>query len=181
MLEALRIQAVHFWNENELLRAQYNDIAQRLKDIAQERENERLRTQSKDNAQGLEQENERLRIQAWIEPDYTVAARQGEFQELGQPTTVAVAAAEPEPGVFCGRMINTTAAAKIFAVVHQDHYISTTADAPTGSTLNEPGALMTDPRPHAFGTKNVNLTVYSRAMVKVGPLARIRIDDEVYT
>jgi len=65
MLEALRIQAVHFWNENELLRAQYNDIAQRLKDIAQERENERLRTQSKDNAQGLEQENERLRIQAW--------------------------------------------------------------------------------------------------------------------
>jgi len=85
--------------------------------------------------------------------------------------------------VFCGRKINSTAAAKIFAVVHQDHYISrsTAADAPTGSTLNEPGALMTDLRPHAFGTKNVNLTVYSRAMVKVGPLARIRIDDEVYT
>ena len=34
---------------------------------------------------------------------------------------------------------------------------------------------------HAFGAKNVNLTVYSRAKVKVGPLARIRIDDEVYT
>jgi len=67
----------------------------------------------------------------------------------------------------------------------QDHYISesTAAGVPTGSTLNEPElrAFMTDPRPHAFGTKNVNLTVYSRAKVKVGPLARIRIDDEVYT
>ena len=142
----------------------------------------RPRAQDTDNAQGLEQENERLRIQAWIEPDYTVAARQGEFQELGQPTTVAVAAAEPEPGVFCGRKMDTTVAVKIFAVVHQDRYISTAADAPTGSTLNEPEsrAFTTDPRPHAFGTKNVNLTVYSRAMVKVGPLARIRIDDEVY-
>jgi len=89
---------------------------------------------------------------------------------------------EQENGV---REINTTAAAKIFAVVHQDHYISksTAADAPTGSTLNEPEsrAFTTDPRPHAFGTKNVNLTVYSRAKFKVAPLARIRIDDEVYT
>jgi len=76
------------------------------------------------------------------------------------------------------REMDTTAAVKIFAVVHQDRYIS----KPTGSTLNEPElrAFTTDPRPHAFGTKNVNLTVYSRAMVKVGPLARIRIDDEVY-
>jgi len=127
--------------------------------------------------------NERLRIQAEIEPDYTVAPRrQGALQELGQPTTDTVAAGEPETGV---REMDTTAAAKIFAVVHQDQYISesTAADAPTGSTLNEPEsrAFTTDPRPHAFGTKNVNLTVYSRAMVKVGPLARIRIDDEVYT
>jgi len=57
-------------------------------------------------------------------------------------------------------------------------------DARTGSTLNEPEsrAFTTDPRPHTFGTKNVNnLTFYSRAKVRVGPLARIRIDDEVYT
>ena len=40
---------------------------------------------------------------------------------------------------------------------------------------------MTGPRPHTFGTKNVNLAVYSRAKAKVGPLARIRIADEVYT
>jgi len=76
-------------------------------------------------------------------------------------------------GVFCVREMDTTAAAKIFAVVHQDHYISKSiaADAPTGSTLNKPEsrAFTTDPRPHA-----------SRAKVKVGPLARIRIDDEVY-
>jgi len=71
-----------------------------------------------------------------------------------------------------------TAGVKIFAVAHQDHYISK-----TGGTLNEPEsrAFTTDPCPHAFGTKNVNLTVYSRAMVKVGPLARIRIDDKVCT
>jgi len=89
---------------------------------------------------------------------------------------------EQENGV---REMDTTAVTKIFAVVHQDHYISesTAADVPTGSTLKEPKlrAFMTDPRPHAFGTKNVNLTVYSCAKVKVGPLARIRIDDEVYT
>jgi len=82
-----------------------------------------------------------------------------------------VAAAEPETGV---REMDMTVAAKIFAVAHQDHYISKSiaADAPTGSTLNEPEsrAFTTDPRPHA-----------SRAKVKVGPLARIRIDDEVYT
>ena len=65
-------------------------------------------------------------------------------------------------GVFCVREMDTTAAAKIFAVVHQDHYISKSiaADAPTGSTLNKPesSAFTTDPRPHA-----------SRAKVKVGP------------
>jgi len=81
--------------------------------------------------------------------------------------------------------MDTTAAAEILAVALQDHYISksTASDAPTGSTLNEPEsrAFTTDPRPHAFGTKNVNLTVYSRAKVRVGPLARIRIDDKVYT
>ena len=116
-----------------------------------------------------------------------MAARPGEFPEPGRPTVVAVAAAEPETVVFCKREMDTTAAAEneIFAVALQDHYISKSiaADAPTGSTLKEPEsrAFTTGPRPHAFGTKNVNLTVYSRAKVKVGPLARIRIDDEVYT
>jgi len=173
--------------------------------------------QDKDNAQYLEQENDGLRIQAGTKLNCTVAARPGE-SEPGQPTAVAVAAAESEMGVSCGREMDTvaaaesemgvscgremdtvaaaepemgvremdmTAAAKIFAVAHQDHYISKSiaADAPTGSTLNEPEsrAFTTDPRPHAFGAENVNLTVYSRAKVKVGPLARIRIDDEVYT
>ena len=116
-----------------------------------------------------------------------MAARPGEFPEPGQPTAVAVAAAEPKTGVFCERKMDTTAAAQseIFAVALQDQYISksTAADAPTGSTLNEPEsrAFTTGPRPHTFGTKNINLTVYSRAKVKVGPLARIRIDDEVST
>ena len=77
--------------ENELLRA-------RPVHFLAAQENERLRAQDEDNAQHLEQENERLRIQAGIEPDCTVAARQGEFQELGQPTTVAVVAADPETG-----------------------------------------------------------------------------------
>jgi len=188
MLEALRVQAVHF----EALRVQavrvqavavhFEALRAQAVHFLEAQENERLRAQYKDSAQRLEQENERLRIQAEIEPDYTVAARQGALQELGQPTTDTIAATEPETGV---RETDTTAAAKIFAVMHQDHYISksTAADAPTGSTLNEPEsrAFTTDPRPHAFGTKNVYLTVYSRAMVKVGPLARIRIDDEVYT
>ena len=130
-----------------------------------------------------------------IDPDYTVAARQGTFQELGQPTTVAVAAAESEMGVAQAaappggdeftfeqlgdlkaemrvhtfeklgemradaseqlgdlnaemdtvaavkpgtgvREMDMTVAAKIFAVAHQDHYISKSiaADVPTGST-----------------------------------------------
>jgi len=145
------------------------------------------RAQDTDNAQYLEQKSDGLRFQAGTKPDYTMAARQGEFQELGQPTAVVVAAAEPETGVLREREMDKTAAAhhEIVAVALQDHYISKTTapGAPTGSTLNEPEsrAFTTDPRPHAFGTKNVNLTVYSRAMVKVGPLARIRIDDEVYT
>jgi len=179
-----------FLEEQELWLAEDHiafDAASRIqadKNEARELEaQEQLRAQDKDNAQYLEQENERLRIQAGIEPDYTVAARQGAFQELGQPTTVAVAAAEPETGV---RKMDTTAAVKIFAVALQDLYISksTAADAPTVSTLNEPElrAFTAGPRPHAFvGAKNVNLTAYSRAKVKVGPLARIRIDDEIYT
>ena len=143
---------------------------------------ERLLAQNKDNAQYLEQENAQ---QAKIKPDYTMAARPGEFQELGHPT--AVAAAEAEKGVLCERKMDTAADAhhEIFAAALQDYYISksTAADAPKGSTLNEPEsrAFTAGPRPHAFGAKNANLTVYSRAKVKVGPLARIRIDDEVYT
>ena len=174
--EASRVQAVHSLAAQEWPCAQDKDNAQYLE---QENEllcvlavhflaaQERPCAQEKDNAQYLEQENDGLRIQV------------GVFCKREMDT---VAAAEPETGV---REMDTTAAAKIFAVVHQDHYISisSAADAPTGSTLNEPEsrAFMTDTRPHAFGTKNVNLTVYSRAMVKVGPLARIRIDDEVYT
>jgi len=81
--------------------------------------------------------------------------------------------------------MDTTASVKIFAEALQDLDISksTAADAPTGSTFNEPEsrAFTAGPRPHAFGAKNVNLTVYFRAKVEVGPLARIRIDDEVYT
>ena len=116
-----------------------------------------------------------------------MAAWPGEFQELGHPTAVAVAAAEAEKGVLCERKMDTAADAhrEIFAAALQDHYISkpTAADAPMGSTLSEPESrvFMTGPRPHAFGTKNVNLAVYSRAKAKVGPLARIRIADEVYT
>jgi len=124
---------------------------------------ERPCAQEKDNAQYLEQENDGRRIQA--------------------ESHVAIAAAESEMGVSCGREM--TASVKIFAVAPQDLYISksTAADAPMGSTLNEPEsrAFTAGPRPHAFGAKNVNLTVYSRAKVKVGPLARIWIDDEVYT
>jgi len=33
---------------------------------------------------------------------------------------------------------------------------------------------------HAYGTKSINLAACSRAKVKVDPLARIRIADEVY-
>jgi len=95
---------------------------------------------------------------------------------------IDVAAAEPETGV---REVDMIASVKIFAVAPQDLYISklTAADAPTGSTLNEPEsrAFTAGPRPHAFGAKNVNLTVYSCAKVRGGPLARVRIDDEVYT
>ena len=72
-----------------------------------------------------------------------------------------------------------------------NHYISkkdgldkssNAADAPTGNTLNGPEqcVLMTSPRTHAYGTKSINLAACSRAKVKVGPLARIRLADEVY-
>ena len=131
------------------------DAASRIQAVHSLVAQERPCAQEKDNAQYLEQENDGLRIQV------------GVFCEREMDT---VAAAEPEMGV---REMDTTAAANVFAVVHQDHYISksTAADAPTGSTLNEPEsrAFTTDPRPHAFGTKIVNLTVYSRAKVKVAP------------
>ena len=122
--------AQYLGQENELL------CVQAVHSLAAQ---ERPCAQEKDNAQYFEQENDGLRIKV------------GVFCEREIHT---VAAAEPETGV---RGMDTTAAAKIFAVVHQDHYISklTAADAPTGSTLNEPEsrAFMTDPRPHAFGTK----------------------------
>jgi len=92
-----------------------------------------LCAQDEDNAQYLEQENDGLRIQAG--------------------SHVAIAAAESEMGVSCGREM--TASVKIFAVAPQDLYISksTAADAPTGSTLNEPEsrAFTAGPRPHASG------------------------------
>jgi len=158
------IQAVHSLVAQERPYAQDKDNAQYLE---QENEllcvqvvhslaaQERPCAQEKDNAQYLEQKNG-LRIQV------------GVFCER---ETNTVAAAGPETGV---REMDMTVAAKIFAVAHQDHYVSKSiaADAPTGSTLNEPEsrAFATDPRPHA-----------SRAKVKVGPLARIRINNEVYT
>ena len=159
--------------ENELLcvQAGHSLVAQ-----------ERPCAQDKDNAQYLEQENDGLHIQAETKLDYSVAAAESEMGVSCEREMDTVNAAEPEMGV---REMDTTASVKIFAVALQDLYISksTAADAPTGSTLNEPEprAFTTDPRPHVFGTKNVNLTVYSRAKVKVGPVARIRIDDEVYT
>jgi len=238
MLEALRVQAVHFRNKNERLavhfrnenerrRAQYKDIAQRLEDIAQERENELLCVQAvhslvaqerpcaqnKNNAQYLEQENELLCVQAvhsLVAQERPCAQDKDNAQYLEQENellcvqVVRSLAAQERPcaqkkdnaqyleqenerlcvqendglriqvGVFCVREMDMTVAAKIFAVAHQDHYVSKSiaADAPTGSTLNEPEsrAFTTDPRPHA-----------SCAKVKVGPLARIRIDDDVYT
>jgi len=209
-IELLRIQDDEDEaRENELLRA-------RTVHFLEAQENEGLRAQDEDNAQNPEQENERLRIQAEIERHYTVAARPEEFPTLGQPTDVAVTAAERETG--------STAAAHrgFFAAERQDHYISkkdgldkssNAADAPTGNTLNEPEqrtfttglrphafgtksidlalpgntlnepeqcALTTGPRTHAYGTKSINLAACSRAKVKVGPLARIWIADEVY-
>jgi len=114
-----------FLEEQELSLAEDHiafDAASRIADKDEARKNELLRVQAvrflegqerllaqnKYNAQYLEQKNAQ---QAGIEPDYTMAARPGEFQELGHPTPA----------------------------------------------------------------------VYSRAKVKVGPLARIRIADEVYT
>jgi len=109
----------------------------------------------------------------------TVDAAESEMGVLCE-REMDVVAAEPEMGV---REMDKTTSVKIFPVALQDLYNSksTAADAPTGSTLNEPEsrAFTAGPRPHAFDAKNVNLTVYSRAKVKVGPLARIRIDDEV--
>ena len=112
----------------------------------------------------------------------TVAAAESEMGVFCEREMDKVAAAEPETGV---REMDATASVKIFAVALQDLYNSklTAVDAPTGSTLNEPEsrAFTTNPHPHALSTKNINITGYSRAMVKVGPLARIRIEDEVYT
>jgi len=143
---------------------------------------EQLCAQDKDNAQYLEQENDGLRIQAETKREMdTVAATGSEMRVLCE-REMDVAAAEPETGV---REMDATASVKIFAVALQDLYNSklTAVDAPTGSTLNEPEsrAFTTNPHPHALSTKNINITGYSRAMVKVGPLARIRIEDEVYT
>jgi len=167
---ASRIQAVHSLVAQERPCAQDKDNAQYLE---QENEllcvqvvhslaaQERPCAQEKDNAQYLEQENELLCVQ---END-GLRIQVGVFCEREMDT---VAAAGPETGV---REMDMTVAANIFAVAHKDHYISKSiaADAPTGSTLNEPESRVftTNPRPHA-----------SRAKVKIGPLARIRIDDD---
>jgi len=98
---------------------------------------ERLCAQDKDNAQYLEQENDGLRIQVETKREMdTVAAAESEMGVLCE-REMDVAAAEPETGV---REMDTTASVKIFAVALQDLYNSksTAADAPTGSTLNEP-------------------------------------------
>jgi len=138
MLEALRVQAVHFRDENERLCAQYKDIAQRLEDIAQERENELLCVQAvhslvaqerpcaqdKNNAQYLEQENELLCVQAvhsLVAQERPCAQDKDNAQYLEQ---------ENDEGTGVREMDTTPTAVKIFAVVHQDRYISTAADAP---------------------------------------------------
>ena len=102
------------------------------------------------NAQYLEQENDELRIQAEIKREMdTVDAAESEMGVLCE-REMDVAAAEPEMGV---REMDKTASVKIFPVALQDLYNSksTAADAPTGSTLNEPEsrAFTTGPRPHA--------------------------------
>jgi len=110
---------------------------------------ERLCAQDKDNAQYLEQEYDGLRIQAETKREMnTVAAAESEMGVLCE-REMDVAAAEPETGV---REMDTTASVKIFAVALQDLYISksTAADAPTGSTLNEPES-------RAFTAGRVNL------------------------
>jgi len=142
---------------------------------------ERPCAQDKDNAQYLEQENELLFVQvvhSLAAQERPCAQEKDSAQYLEQENDLLCVQENDglciQVGVFCVREMDMTVAAKIFAVAHQDHYISKSiaADAPTGSTLNEPEsrAFTTDPRLHA-----------SRAKVKVGPLARIRIDDEVYT
>jgi len=98
---------------------------------------ERLCAQDKDNAQYLEQENDGLRIQAETKREIDmVDAAESEMGVLCE-REMDVAAAEPETGV---REMDMTASVKISAVALQDLYNSksTAADAPTGSTLNEP-------------------------------------------
>jgi len=142
---------------------------------------ERPCAQDKDNAQYLEQENELLCVQvvhSLAAQERPCAQEKDNAQYLEQENELLCVQKNDglriQKGVFCVREMDMTVAAKIFAVAHQDHYVSKSiaADAPTGSTLNEleSRAFTTDPRPHA-----------SRAKVKVGPLARIRINDEVYT
>jgi len=138
---------------------------------------ERPCAQDKDNAQYLEQENDGLRIQAGTKPDYTVAAWPGEFPEPGQPTAIAVAAAEPETGVFCEHEMDTTAAAQneIFAVALQDHYISksTAADAPTGSTLNKPEWSRARSRPARARTRTPSAPRTSTSPSTPAPRSRL--------
>jgi len=112
---------------------------------------ERPCAQDKDNAQYLEQENELLCVQvvhSLAAQERPCAQEKDNAQYLEQEND----GLRIQVGVFCVREMDTTAAAKIFAVVHQDHYISESiaADAPTGSTLNKPEsrAFTTDPRPH---------------------------------
>ena len=142
---------------------------------------ERPCAQDKDNAQYLEQENELLCVQvvhSLAAQERPCAQEKDNAQYLRQENELLCVQGNDglriQVGVFCVRESDMTVAANIFAVAHQDHYVSKsiTADAPTGSMLNKPEsrAFTTDLRPHA-----------ARAKVKVGPLARIRIDDEVYT
>jgi hypothetical protein len=99
------------------------------------------------------------------------------------PDEPAAAAAEPMPEESL--TINTLAAAHQDAAAHQVSEKefaapTTAAGAPTGDTLNEPEqrAPTTGPHPHVSFTK-IDYAVGSCA--KVGPLSRIRIEDEAYT
>jgi len=166
--ELLRVRAVHFL-------------------VAQERP----RAQDKDNAQYLEQENDGLRIQAGTKPDYTV--HRG-------CVAGGVSGAGPahrhhrrhrgarDGGCFASARWTRPPPRKMRSSPWRSR---TTTSRSRPRLMRRRAARSTSPsrarsrparaRTPSFGTKNVNLTVYSRAKVKVGPLARIRIDDEVYT
>jgi len=198
--ELLRVQAKHFLEaqeneqlrESELLRIQDEDdedearknelLRARPVHFLEAQENERLRAQDEDNAQHPEQENERLRIQAEIDAahhGFFAAERQDHYISKKNGLDKSSNAADAPTG----NTLNEPEQ-RAFTTGLRPHAFGTKSIdlALPGNTLNEPEqcVLTTGPRMHAYGTKSINLAACSRAKVKVGPLARIRIADEVY-